>query len=72
MTSRIGQWGGSLSVRLPKNVAIGAGVKRDDEVFVRLLDSGDILVRPVGQRSATELAPGNIGRAPEPKVETKW
>ncbi len=47
MASRVGRWGGSISVRLPKNVAAGAGLAAGDEVEVRLLDNGDVRVRPV-------------------------
>lgn len=47
MSSRVGRWGGSLSVRLPKNVAVGAGLKAGDHVYVRLRDNGEVSVRPV-------------------------
>ena len=47
MASKVGRWGGSLSVRLPKEVALAAGLQVGDQVSVRLLDSGDLRVRPL-------------------------
>lgn len=43
---RLTRWGHSLGLRLPSEVAQAAGLKAGDYVYVRLLDSGDIRVRP--------------------------
>ncbi|WP_179830402.1 AbrB/MazE/SpoVT family DNA-binding domain-containing protein [Variovorax sp. YR752] len=44
---KITRWGHSIGLRLPCEVAQAAGLKPGDYVYVRLLDSGDIRVRPV-------------------------
>jgi antitoxin MazE len=44
---RLTRWGHSIGLRLPCEVARAAGLKPGDYVYVRLLDSGDIRVRPV-------------------------
>lgn len=44
---RLTRWGHSIGLRLPCEVAQAAGLKPGDYVYVRLLDSGDIRVRPV-------------------------
>lgn len=44
---RLTRWGHSIGLRLPCEVAQMAGLKPGDYVHVRLLDSGDIRVRPV-------------------------
>lgn len=69
MSSRIGRWGGSLSVRIPKNVASGAALVAGDRVYVRLLDSGDVLVRP--EKGAVTLKPGQTDPGKQ-KVKTRW
>ena len=46
MTIRLSRWGNSTGLRLPAAVMEAAGLKVGDYVFVRLLDSGDIRVRP--------------------------
>jgi antitoxin MazE len=43
---KITRWGHSIGLRLPCEVAQAAGLKPGDYVYVRLLDSGDIRVRP--------------------------
>lgn len=44
---RLSKWGNSCGVRLPANTLECAGLRIGDEVLVRVLDSGDILVKPV-------------------------
>jgi len=43
---RLSRWGGSTGLRLSKEIMTAAGLKPGDFVHVRLLDSGDIRVRP--------------------------
>ena len=43
-------WGNSLGLRLPKYVTERAAIRAGDQVYVRLLDSGEILVRVVRVR----------------------
>ena len=41
----LSRWGNSLGLRLPKYVTERAALQAGDHVHVRLLDSGEILVR---------------------------
>lgn len=41
----LSRWGNSLGLRLPKYVTERAALQAGDQVHVRLLDSGEILVR---------------------------
>jgi antitoxin MazE len=43
---RLTRWGNSTGLRLGADLLAAAGLKRGDYVYVRLLDSGDIRVRP--------------------------
>lgn len=75
---KITRWGHSIGLRLPCEVAQAAGLTAGDYVYVRLLDSGDIRVRPVknaqpalssnaeGESSTTAITPS------APAKETQW
>lgn len=59
MPSKLSKWGNSLGVRVPSHIAERAGLQCGDQLYIRLLDSGDILVRaassgrgPTGLRSS--------------------
>ena len=43
---RLTRWGGSTGLRIGKELMTAAGLKPGDWVSLRLLDSGDIRVRP--------------------------
>lgn len=45
MPSKLSKWGNSLGVRVPSHIAERAGLQCGDQLYIRLLDSGDILVR---------------------------
>ena len=42
---RIAKWGNSLSVRIPTSIAQNLQLTNGEECYLRLLDSGDILIR---------------------------
>lgn len=46
----VSAWGNSLGLRLPKYVTERTAIRAGDQVYVRLLDSGEILVRVVKAR----------------------
>ncbi|MGJ7565270.1 AbrB/MazE/SpoVT family DNA-binding domain-containing protein [Variovorax sp. GB1R11] len=62
---KITRWGHSIGLRLPCEVAQAAGLTAGDYVYVRLLDSGDIRVRPVKnvQPAHSPTADGEMGIA---------
>jgi antitoxin MazE len=74
--TRLTKWGNSLGLRVPRNVAEAANLQVGDQMYVRLLDSGDILVRAVKPRgTAPGYAVTDDDRAQIPtkqKVEEEW
>ena len=54
MTVRLCRWGNSTGLRLPAAVLQAAGLAAGHYVSVRLLDNGDIRVRPVGPACPAE------------------
>ncbi|TWO73260.1 AbrB/MazE/SpoVT family DNA-binding domain-containing protein [Caenimonas sedimenti] len=54
---RISRWGNSLALRLPSAVLEAAGLQEGSMVSVRLLDSGDLRLRPHrGRKPAGDYA----------------
>lgn len=50
MPSKLCKWGNSLGLRLPQHIAERASLRSGDYLYVRLMDSGDIVIRPVKER----------------------
>lgn len=50
---KLTRWGNSTGLRIPAEVLAAAGLKAGAHVYVRLLDSGDIRVRPVEDRKTS-------------------
>lgn len=44
---RIGKWGGSLTVRLPKNIVDLLGIREKDHLIIRLCDDNTIQIKTV-------------------------
>lgn len=55
---RLGKWGNSCGLRVNAHVLECAGLKIGDEVLVRVIDSGDILLRPVKARPGASVSVG--------------
>ena len=75
MTVRLSRWGNSTGLRLPAAIMDAAGLKVGDYVFVRLLDSGDIRVRPAAKVNATAgVDDGESGGAApaKPPADDPW
>lgn len=66
---RLTKWGGSAGLRLPAAVMEAAGLKVGDSVHVRLLDSGDIRLRPCkrAQIVPADANPTNKAKEAEPQ-----
>ena len=60
MSVKVCKHGNSLSIRLSAHIAYLANLKAGDYVNVRLLDSGDIQVRPVKGVIAANAPDGAI------------
>lgn len=54
MAVRICQWGHSIGLRIPHNIAESAGLVVGSLLDVRLLDSGEIRLKPVGKVNTVE------------------
>jgi len=62
---RLTRWGNSTGLRLPASVMEAAGLEPGDYVYVRLLDTGDIRVRPV-----KNVQPAHPATVADGKVDT--
>ena len=71
MTIRLSRWGNSTGLRLPAAIMESAGLKVGDYVFVRLLDSGDIRVRPT-KLSVPAGADGGDAAPAKPPADDPW
>ncbi len=74
MTIRLSRWGNSTGLRLPAVVMEAAGLKAGDYVFVRLLDSGEIRVRPTKVCATAGVDGGDGGGAApaKPPADDPW
>jgi antitoxin MazE len=71
---KLTRWGNSTGLRIPAPVMEAAGLKPGSYVSVRLLNSGDIRIRPARNAQAVS-EDGDMAHAPQtqstPKV-TEW
>lgn len=68
---RLTRWGNSTGVRLPAAVLEAAGLRVGDYFHVRLLDSGDIRLRPARHVSAAEPVDDPLPLTDQ-EVAAKW
>lgn len=66
MSVRLCRWGNSVGLRLPKSLLDTAGLVAGGYVSLRVLDNGDIRVRPV--KSGVQAAP-SINKAAAASLE---
>lgn len=68
---KLTRWGNSVGIRIPAHVLGAAGLKSGDHVHVRLMDSGDIRLRPVKH---IQPADQNLNELEHPnlKIEEEW
>ncbi|PUE51453.1 hypothetical protein B9Z45_14510 [Limnohabitans sp. 2KL-17] len=72
MPTKLCRWGHSLGVRIPSVIAQAAGLKAGSYLEVRLLDCGEIRLRPVGHIATVDAsAEKEVVVAKAPK-ESKW
>ena len=69
---RLSKWGNSCGVRLPANALECAGLRIGDEVLVRVLDSGDILVRPTKRPPSGVISSGTSAQPAGKTANEKW
>ena len=68
---KLTRWGNSTGLRLPAAIMEAAGLKAGDYVFVRLLDSGDIRVRPTKLRMPAGVDGGDAAPS-KPPADDPW
>lgn len=72
MPTRLCRWGHSLGLRIPSAIAQVAGLRAGSYLEVRLLDSGEIRLRPIGNLATVDASAGKevvIATAPR---TSKW
>ncbi len=77
MAVKLLQWGNSTGLRIPLPLLQAAGLKPGSLVTVRLLDSGDIQVRPVAGSIPADLpangVPATVAVSPVQRfTEDQW
>ena len=74
MPVKLNRWGNSLGVRLPQYVVERAALHPGDYLFIRLADSGDIVIKPVKARDihAGYVPDDSPPRPAKPVEEEKW
>ena len=68
---RLSRWGNSTGLRLGKELMNAAGLKPGDWVSLRLLDSGDIRVRPCKGLQAANHGAAKEASPAKPLLE-RW
>lgn len=69
---KLTRWGNSVGLRLPAQVLGAAGLKIGDQVFVRLMDSGDIRLRPVKGIQCADEDAAKLAAVKEPLQPEQW
>jgi antitoxin MazE len=69
---KLTRWGNSIGIRIPAHVIGAAGLQPGDNVYVRLMDSGDIRVRPVKGRQHAGSEVAKTTAIAEPSELEQW
>jgi len=69
---KLTRWGNSIGLRLGAQILAEAGLKTGDHVYVRLMDSGDIRVRPVKGRQQAESDTAGVAATTGPVKPDQW
>ena len=71
MANRVGKWGGSLSVRLPKNIVELLDIREKDFLRIRVCDDNTIQIKTIRSVPAEVVGLGAMVEA-EPEEHTEW
>ena len=71
---RIAKWGNSLSVRIPTSIAQNLQLTNGEECYLRLLDSGDILIRLARPKPGASVneASDSVRQIPKREQPERW
>lgn len=73
MSVRLCRWGNSTGLRIPMSVLSAAGLAPGRSVSLRVLDNGDIRVRPVGELNPAEPEAPSENKTPISDLPaTEW
>ena len=71
--TRLNRWGHSVGLRLPKSVLEAAGLTERSAVSIRLLDSGEIRLLPIGKVVPAESSDTDAATArTAAEKESEW
>lgn len=68
---KLNRWGNSMGIRLPTNIVETANLKAGDEMSVRVLDRGDILLTAIKKRLGAAVSVEGDAAANRPGTNTK-
>ena len=71
MANRVGKWGGSLSVRLPKNIVELLDIREKDFLRICVCDDNIIQIKTIKSVLAEVAGMGAMVKA-EPEEHTEW
>jgi antitoxin component of MazEF toxin-antitoxin module len=69
---KLTRWGNSVGMRIPAQILAAAGLTVSDHVYVRLMDSGDIRVRPVKGRKESKWGGAKTTAMLKPSEPEPW
>jgi antitoxin MazE len=69
---RLTRWGHSTGIRIPAPILKGMNLGVGDYVNIRLMDSGDIRVRPVKARQLADASTAKDDALPSATEPDKW
>lgn len=74
MATKLNRWGSSLGLRLPQYVVERAGLAAGDYLYIRLLDSGELMIRAVkaGYGPAEYQSAGAEAQPQKSEPELEW
>ena len=72
MSVRLCRWGNSVGLRLPKSLLQTAGLAAGGYVSLRVLDNGDIRVRPLVSYGTAEASISELNSPPIENGDDSW
>lgn len=72
MSTRLNRWGHSVGLRLPTAVLAASGLAVGRSVSIRVLDNGDVRVRPIGKIEPAESASVDVATAISAASDSEW
>ncbi|WP_138514537.1 AbrB/MazE/SpoVT family DNA-binding domain-containing protein [Rhodoferax bucti] len=71
MSTRLNRWGHSVGLRLPAAVLAASGLSVGRSVSIRVLDNGDVRVRPIGKIEPAESGDTDTATAKPTESESE-